>query len=248
MHDIIPLKAFSALDPATIALLLDVDGTLIDIAPSPDAVVVPEVLRATLARLAQRTGGALALVSGRTIHDLDRLFAPLKLPVVGGHGVEMRLPGRSIVHAGTQLPDDLHDALEKAGEFDPGIICEDKGYSIALHYRKAPEQQERLRRYIETVVDRLPGEFEVLPGKAVFEVKRADVSKGEAVRALMTQPPFKGRTPVFIGDDDTDKSVFALLPALGGLGFSVDLAFEGLAGVFASPDEVRQALQRLAGC
>ncbi|MGH6665631.1 MAG: trehalose-phosphatase [Pseudolabrys sp.] len=238
---------FTELDPRSIALLLDVDGTLIDFGPSPGEVHVSDDLRDSLARLSRATGGAIALVSGRPIADLDALFAPLKLPAIGCHGAEMRLHDGDVVSTAAPLPDDLRRNLAQAATPDSGVIVEDKGYSLALHYRKAPQHEERLRSHIAAGRAAFPGEAtEVLPGKAVFEVKRANINKADGVRALMRHPPFAGRTPVFIGDDVTDESVFAALPALNGKGFSVGRQLVGLAGVFGKPEDVRRALQRLA--
>jgi trehalose 6-phosphate phosphatase len=238
---------FTGLDAKSIALLLDVDGTLIDFGPSPQEVHVSDGLRDSLAHLLQATSGALALVSGRPISDLDALFAPLKLPTIGGHGAEMRVQGTDIVNAATPLPHDLRRHLADAATPGSGVVVEDKGYSLALHYRKGPQHEDRLREHIAAGRAAFPTEAtEVLPGKAMFEVKRPHVSKGDGVRALMTYPPFAGRVPVFIGDDVTDESVFAVLPELGGKGFSVGRRFAGLAGIFHSPGDVRNALQRLA--
>jgi trehalose 6-phosphate phosphatase len=241
------MDIFAHLDAKSIALLLDVDGTLIDFGPSPHEVHVSDELKSTLARLLRQTEGALALVSGRPIADLDALFAPLKLPAVGGHGAEMRVLGTEIVNAATPLPQALRRHLADAATPGSGIVVEDKGYSLALHYRKAPQHEDRLRAHIAAGRAAYPGEAtEVLPGKSMFEVKRPNVSKGDGVRELMRQPPFAGRMPVFIGDDITDESVFAALPELGGKGFSVRRDFAGLAGIFDSPLDVRRALQRLA--
>ena len=236
---------FPSLDPKTIALLLDVDGTLIDIKPSPSEVHVSDELRRLLQQLSQQLGGALALVSGRPIADLDRLFSPLRLPTIGGHGAEMRLHDGKVTRGVDPLPQDLRRRL--AGDAPPGIIVEDKGYSLALHYRNVPQHEQHLRASIDAGRAAFPGELtEVQSGKFVFEVKRPNATKGEAVRALMTQPPFAERRPVFIGDDVTDESVFAILPALKGLGFSVGRHFSGLAGIFDSPSQVRRALKDLA--
>ncbi len=238
---------FTELDVTAIALLLDVDGTLIDIAPTPDAVEVPHGLRDSLTRLCDRTTGALALVSGRPIADLDRLFAPLALPAVGGHGAEIRLRGGETIQRAEFLPDAMRRQLNEARAFDPGIVCEDKGYSFTLHYRNAPQQKERLARHIEKVRAAFPQEtVEVQAGKAVFELKRPNVSKGGALRDLVRYPPFKGRRPVFVGDDETDKTLFAVLPDYDGIGFSVGLSYPGLAGIFANPADFRRALQMLA--
>jgi len=238
---------FADLDAKSIALLLDVDGTMIDIGPSPHEVDVSDDLRDSLARLLRATGGAVALVSGRPVADLDALFAPLKLPAIGGHGAELRVRGGEIISSVALLSPDLRRHLAEAATPGSGIIVEDKGYSLALHYRNGPQHEDRLRSHIAAGRAAFPGEAtEVLPGKAMLEVKRPNVSKGDGVRELMTHPPFAGRMPVFIGDDVTDESVFAVLPGLGGKGFSVGRHFSGLAGIFDSPMDVRRALQRLA--
>jgi trehalose 6-phosphate phosphatase len=238
---------FARLDPRRIALLLDFDGTLVDIAPTPDAVHVPQDLCDALARLLEASGGALALVSGRPIADLDARFSPLELPVVGGHGAEMRVRDGEIVSAVAPLPERMRKRLAGARAIDPGVVVEDKGYSLALHYRQAPRQEGALRELITQTRAAFPDEsVEVLPGKAMFEVKRPGVSKGEAVQRLMAYAPFSGRQPVFIGDDVTDESVFAALPAMGGKGYSVGRQFQGVTGIFDSPEDVREALRRLA--
>jgi len=240
------MDSFANLDPRAIALLLDVDGTLIDIAPSPNEVHVSDDLVQSLTRLLALMDGALALVSGRPLADLDRLFARLKLPAIGGHGAEMRVARGEPISRIEDLPDSLRRHLIDAVTPGSGLEYEDKGYSVALHYRNAPHEAERLRRHIAAGRSACPNETELLLGKAMFEVKRPGINKGKAVRELMTRPPFAGRTPVFLGDDITDESVFALLPELGGIGFSVDRHFPGLAGIFESPVEVRRALRRLA--
>ncbi len=145
------------------------------------------------------------------------------------------------------LSPDLRRHLADAATPGSGIIVEDKGYSLALHYRQAPQHEDRLRSHIAAGRAAYSDEAtEVLPGKAMLEVMRPNVSKGEGVRELMRRPPFAGRMPVFIGDDVTDESVFAVLGELGGKGFSVGRHFAGLAGIFDSPMDVRAALQRLA--
>ena len=240
------MDAFAKLDLKTIALLLDVDGTLIDIAPSPNEVHVSGDLIELLRRLLASTDGALALVSGRPLADLDRLFAPLKLPAIGGHGAEMRFAHGKSASRIVDLPVGLRQHLIGAVTQGSGLAYEDKGYSVALHYRNAPHEAERLRRHIAVSRSAYPNETELLLGKAMFEVKRVGINKGNAVRELMAQPPFAGRVPVFLGDDITDELVFERLVELGGIGFSVGRHFGGLAGIFELPDEVRRALQRLA--
>lgn len=238
---------FASLNPESVALLFDVDGTLIDIGPSPFEVHVPDTLIATLGRLFVLTGGALALVSGRPVRDLDRLFAPLMLPAIGGHGAETRLRDGAKVVRTDDLSDDLRRRLIEAAEPGSGVEYEDKGYSVALHYRKAPKHAERLRKHIAAA----RAEFAAVPtelllGKAMFEVKRPGIDKGAAVRDLMREPPFAGRTPVFAGDDVTDESVFKILSEIGGKGFAVHRHFDNVSGVFATPADFRAALLRLA--
>jgi trehalose 6-phosphate phosphatase len=193
------------------------------------------------------TDGALALVSGRPIRDLDTLFAPLKLPAIGGHGAETRLHRDETPRRIPDLPASLREYLISAVTPDPRLAYEDKGYSVALHFRKAPEHEAHLHAHVDKGLAIYPKEqVEVLPGKAMLEVKRAGISKGAAVRDLMTKAPFEGRRPVFVGDDVTDQSVFAVMPELGGESFSVSRSFEGVPHMFAKPADVRRALARLA--
>jgi trehalose 6-phosphate phosphatase len=240
------MNIFAKLDLKTIALLLDVDGTILDIGPSPTEVKVSDALRKSLERLLVLTGGAVALVSGRPISDLDSLFAPLRLPVIGGHGAEMRMNENEVFYWAKALPRELRQRLTDPASIGPGIFVEDKNYSVALHYRNAPQQAEQLRRHVAASRKAFPGEpTELLLGKAMFEVKRPGINKGESIRKLMAHPPFAGRIPVFIGDDITDESVFGVLTEIGGKGFSVSRYFPGLTGTFKNPGEVRSALQLL---
>lgn len=242
------IEMFISLDPGSVALLFDVDGTLVEIGPSPFEVHVPEDLLGSLRRLSELTGGALALVSGRPIADLDYLFAPLKLPAVGGHGAELRLRADEAWPKPRRLSAQFRLRLAEAAKYDPGILVEDKGYSLALHYRKAPHCAERLRKHIAACRAAFAAEpTELLLGKALFEVKLPGINKGDAVRDLMTHAPFAGRTPVFVGDDITDEAVFKAMPSLGGKSFSVTRHFPGLCGIFESPRQVVRALQQLAG-
>jgi trehalose 6-phosphate phosphatase len=238
--------AFTRLDPARIALLLDVDGTLIDLAPSPFAVDVPQSLKDSLARCLAKL--PLALVSGRPIRDLDKLFQPLQLPAIGGHGAETRLRAGEAPERIPDLDIDLRRRLIGAVQGNSALEYEDKGYSVALHFRRAPEEERRILAHVQAALATFPGEtVEMLDGKMMFEIKRPGISKGVAVRALMRRAPFTGRVPVFIGDDVTDESVFAVIPELGGMSFSVGREFPGVPHVFATPADVRRALAQLAG-
>ncbi len=240
------LDTFAALDLDAVALLLDVDGTLIDIGPTPSQVHVPRDLAESLASLDHLTDGAVALVSGRPIEDLDRLFSPLALSSVGVHGAEMRV-GRVTIERGSEpLPEDLRRHLGRIA--GAGVIIEDKGYSLALHFRGAPDREAELRDFAASAVAAVDDDsIELLRGKSLIEIRRGHVNKGEGVAALMSHAPFLGRKPVFIGDDVTDDDVFKVLPKLDGQGYSVSRKFSGLAGMFHSPADVREALARLSG-
>jgi len=236
---------FAVPDLDRIAILLDVDGTILDLAPTPSQVEVPEKLRATLTKLLQRTKGALALVSGRSLADIDRIFAPLKLPAIGGHGAEIRrTPGSPATHPPLSIDTQLKEELiAVAGD---GVLVEDKGYSIALHYRLAPERGAALREAVAAIVAEHPDSgIEILTGKWVIEVKPERFTKGTGIRHLMHDPPFRGRTPYFIGDDVTDEAAFAMLPQFEGIGYSVGRPFKGAAGVFEDAFAVRDWLDRV---
>jgi trehalose 6-phosphate phosphatase len=243
------LPSPESIDLSGTALLLDVDGTLLDIAATPDGVVVPSTLRATLHDLLARSGGAVALVSGRTIDTLDRLFAPLKSPAVGGHGAEMRLSGDGAIVK--RHPPPLNNVLRKRlhdlTAVDPRLLVEDKLHSIAVHYRLALSREAFLKREIAAIVAAESADHvEILLGKAVIEIKPKDFNKGSAVIELMRHRPFSGRVPLFIGDDTTDEAVFAILPELSGIGFSVEKAMKGADGVIPSPEHVRAWLKQLS--
>jgi trehalose 6-phosphate phosphatase len=224
-----------------------VDGTIVDIAARPDAVRVPGSLRDALTRLVAATDGAVALVSGRMIADLDHLFAPLRLAVVGGHGAEMRLLDDARAHpcAAPKLDPELKRRLLALAR--DGVAAEDKGVSVALHYRRVPAREKPLREAVgQLCAQPWPAPIEILSGKAVIEIKPAGFSKGSGVRELMRHAPFAGRRPIFIGDDTTDETVFAIMPELDGTAFSVGRDVAGVAGHFATPARVRAWLDRIA--
>jgi trehalose 6-phosphate phosphatase len=232
-------------DSATHAFLFDVDGTLIDIASTPQAVQVPASLRLNLQTLAERTSGATALVSGRSLADLDRLFGAIQLTMVGGHGAELRLwhGGRAQQQRAEALPDWIRQRCTAITGLDDGILLEDKGYSIAIHYRLVPDQERPIRDAMAAILaDGAGGIFEVQHGKAVVEIKRAGVNKGSGIRALMAQTPFSGRRPIFIGDDITDEDAFAVMPEFDGVAFSV----AGAERRFETAADVRQWIARIA--
>jgi trehalose 6-phosphate phosphatase len=231
------------------AVLLDIDGTLLDLAPTPREVWVPPGLAKTLKLLHEKTSGALALVSGRSLNDIDLIFAPDQFPAVGGHGAEMRIASDSeavAVHA-PPMDKELKRRLAAIAKLSPGILLEDKGYSLALHYRLAPHAEKAIYEAVSLIRADLPNApIEVLPGKCVCEIKHSGFTKATGVRELMTHVPFRGRLPIFIGDDVTDESVFAIMPDFGGLAFSVGRRAQGVAGHFDEPRDVRAWLAHLA--
>jgi trehalose 6-phosphate phosphatase len=234
-------------DLRKVALLLDIDGTIVDIAPTPTAVRVTPGLEAALTRLVDLTGGALALVSGRSLADIDRLFAPLRLAAIGGHGAEFRPAHGEAAVARDPLGLEPELRRKLCAIAGGGVTAEDKGYSVALHYRQAPERAALVSNAINAVCAAEPhAPIEILPGKAVIEVKHSGFSKATGVRELMTHAPFAGRRPIFLGDDTTDETVFAILPELDGIGISVGRKVAGTAGCFATPADVRAWLERLA--
>jgi trehalose 6-phosphate phosphatase len=232
------------------ALLLDIDGTLLDLAATPSDVKVPKGLDKTLSELHSRTDGALALVSGRALEDIDRIFAPIRLPVVAGHGAEMRLSVDSEavdVHA-PPMDEDLKRRFVAIAQLSPGILLEDKGYSVALHYRMAPNFERTIYDAVSAIRAELPeAPIEVLPGKSVCEIKHSGFTKASGVTELMKHGPFAGRQPIFIGDDVTDESVFAIMPGMNGISFSVSRHARGVDGYFESPMDVRTWLVKLLG-
>ncbi len=246
--DALPVPASLIPHLSRTAVLLDIDGTLLDLAPTPREVWVPPGLARTLKRLHARTDGALALVSGRSLNDIDLIFAPDVLPAVGGHGAEMRLAADSEAVAARAPPLDkeLKRRLAAIAKLSRGILLEDKGYSLALHYRLAPHAEKAIYEAVSLIRADLPNApIEVLPGKSVCEIKHPGFTKASGVRELMTHEPFKGRRPFFIGDDVTDESVFAIMPDLNGLAFSVGRRAAGVAGHFDAPSDVREFLAHL---
>jgi trehalose 6-phosphate phosphatase len=230
------------------AILLDIDGTLLDLAPTPREVWVPPGLAKTLHRLLVRTSGALAMVSGRSLNDIDLIFAPDQFPSVGGHGAEMRIETDSDAVATHAPPMDkeLKRRLAVIAKLSPGILLEDKGYSLALHYRLAPHAEKAIYEAVSLIRADLPNApIEVLPGKCVCEIKHSGFNKATGVRELMSREPFKGRRPLFVGDDVTDEMVFSIMPELGGLAFSVGRRAKGVAGYFDDPGDVRAWLAHL---
>jgi trehalose 6-phosphate phosphatase len=240
--------AWPRVDLESDALLFDLDGTLLDIAATPEAVIVPAPLRATLARLSALTGGALAVVTGRTVETLDDILAPLRLAAIGCHGAQFRLsPNGAVAERAAKLPDSVRRAFADIAARVPGVLVEDKGYAIVFHYRAVPERGPDLAHLVRGRMKDLPPDIAMLHGKGIVELKPNAVDKGRAVLTLMTQTPFLGRRPVFAGDDTTDEDVFAVLPRMNGLGISVGRKLAGADMALPGPQAMRDWLAHLAG-
>jgi trehalose 6-phosphate phosphatase len=232
------------------ALFLDIDGTLLDLAARPDAVLTPEGLVGTLARADSKLRGAVALVSGRTIEEIDGLFTPLRLRASGVHGAQIRFePGgpTDIAPAAAELPPSLAAALNRALEAFPGILIENKGFSFAVHYRLNPRGAPYLRDALLGLLanDAWRG-LEIEDAHYAFEVKPPSFDKGKAINRFLARKPFRGRTPVFVGDDTTDESGFAAVTARGGQAYAVGRPRSGASGFFESPRAVRDWLAAFA--
>lgn len=204
------------------AFFLDVDGTLIDIAASPGAVIVDDALLGLVARLHHASGGALALISGRCLKDLDKHLGSVRIPLAGQHGLERRnAAGRQYTHAvSANARRDLHHRLDVLVAQHPGLLLEDKGLSLALHYRQAPHLASWLHKLLRSWIQTHDG-LELQKGKRVLEIKPIGFDKGSAIAEFMVEPPFHGRMPVFIGDDATDEHGFERLNQMTGLSVKV---------------------------
>ncbi|MGD9536086.1 MAG: trehalose-phosphatase [Alphaproteobacteria bacterium] len=219
------------------ALFLDIDGTILHLAETPDGVERSERVCRVLEAVLHCLRGAVALISGRRIDDLDRLFAPHTLPAAGLHGLERR-DARGIVYAqaASETLDRLRLPLAHAARVNEGVILEDKGGALAVHYRRSPERAGEIRSLVDDLVRPFAGELHVIHGKLVSEIKPRHADKGTAIREFMGEAPFVGHVPVFIGDDATDEDGFACVNALDGhairVGSGADtIARYSLAGV-----------------
>ena len=227
------------------ALFLDVDGTLLEIMPRPDEVRVTVRLRRLLDAASRSLDGALALVSGRSIAALDRIFAPSSLPAAGLHGLERR-DARGRVHYPSGYAERIGAARRGLLAFvqsEPGLLLEDKGATLALHFRNAPALADECRRRIGIACAAAGDDFHVQPGKMVLELKPSGQDKGTAIMDFMSEAPFKGRIPVFIGDDVTDENGFSAVNALGGISIRVGAsAYSAARHIAAGVPDIHQWL------
>lgn len=227
------------------ALFLDFDGTLVDIAPQPEDVHVPGGLLDSLRTLHEALGGAVALVSGRPIEQVDDFLRPLVLPAAGVHGAERRGADGVVHRVPTPDMNEVLEAAESLALSDPRLRVEPKNGSVALHFRQAPEREAECVEAMRAAVDRTPG-LTLLRGKMVVEAKPGGASKGRAIEAFLEEAPFQGRRPVFVGDDVTDEAGFAAVQAREGLGVKVGEGSSAAMGRIESPAAFREQLARAA--
>ena len=230
------------------ALFLDFDGTLVEIADRPDAVIVPPGLGQTLTALRDRLGRAMAIVTGRSIAVIDGFLAPDRFDVAGLHGAEYRLAGELFPCRPQDHPELRRgiDELEERFASEPGILIEDKGCSVAVHWRLAPEAEELASQTIIELAAALGPAYRLQLGKAVAEVLPARASKGGIIRHFLTEGPFRGRSPIFIGDDLTDEQAFEVVDAIGGMSIRVGPGPTRARYRVEAPSSLRELLARWA--
>jgi trehalose 6-phosphate phosphatase len=229
------------------ALFLDFDGTLVDLAGTPDAIVVPPGLPDLLVRLERALDGAFAIVTGRRIVDIDRFLAPEIFVVAGVHGGEYRFGRGEIVRPTTEpIETELVEAIRVLEHRVPGVLVEPKGATLTVHWRAVPEAADRIEAELTRILADGPDHLEISHGRKVFEICPRHVSKGTALDHLAELPAFRGRRPVMIGDDVSDESAFRAAERRGGEGFRVrGETFPAAHADFASPRQVREWLSVL---
>jgi trehalose 6-phosphate phosphatase len=226
---------------AATALLLDLDGTLLDFAPTPDSVIIPPGLPATLARLRDELGGALAVITGRPVDQIDALFPDLIPAVAGEHGGALRPAlGAALQRPNlAALPPELLAAGEALAAAHPGVLVERKARGFCLHYRKAPDSGPDLHAGLVDLLHPVTEQFQLLAAHMAWEVRPRGADKGVAVEEVMALPAFTGRRPVFIGDDVTDEDGMVVARRMGGAGLFVPTVFGSPAAVRAWLDHSR---------
>jgi len=224
------------------ALFLDFDGTLVEIAATPEQVMVPPGLPDLLAQLYRQLGGALAIVSGRPLAQTDKLLRPFAASGAGEHGVAVRYDDGTLeeMPIGIAVPQNWRTALESAAERWPGVRVEEKPHGVTVHYRLAPERGNEVWRTVRALVPPDHPWFRLLPAREAVEVSLRSVSKGHAVERLMAHHPFHGRRPIFVGDDITDEAGMSMARRFGGVGLRVSEVFGG------DPAQVRAWLMQMA--
>jgi trehalose 6-phosphate phosphatase len=238
-----------AADPSGWALFLDIDGTLVDLAETPNSIVVPSSLPKDLDALSKKLGGALALVTGRAISFVDPLFYPFHFPVAGLHGAERRDAAGNVQRNPVSPAFEAmkHQIAEEASQW-PGVLVEDKGAAIAAHYRLAPECQPLVEAMMDRYFVEAGPEWSLQRGKMVVEIRPANAGKGHAVTAFLNEAPFKGRKAFAAGDDFTDEAMFAAVNRIGGqsLFIGLDSVETQASSRIASPAILRHMIAQLA--
>jgi trehalose 6-phosphate phosphatase len=224
------------------ALFLDFDGTLVDLADQPEAVIVPSGLVDALGALDKYLGGAIALISGRPIEQVDAFLHPLQLPVAGVHGTERRARDGTVTLLSTHPLEQVEEAAMALAAQYPPLRVENKRGSVALHYRQAPELEPLCLQTMQSAVEESPG-LTLLRGKMVVEAKPGGASKGHAIEAFLKESPFAGRMPVFVGDDFTDEVGFSTVQRMRGLGVKVGEGASVAWHRMESPAALRNELQ-----
>jgi trehalose 6-phosphate phosphatase len=259
---IIDLPQPSYFDRARWALFLDLDGTLIDIAATPDAVIIPADLKPLLADVSAQLGGALAIVSGRQAKFIEKIVGDAIGPIGGTHGGEMRMADGTLrLTAGNWLTPTLGVIVDNLAKDHPALVIERKDLGIAVHYRLAPHLRQEVKTRLCRAVDLADGALVLQPGRMVYEILPAQVNKGRALESFMEEKPFRGRKPLAIGDDITDESMFAAAQEFGGLGIRIGshdvpttathllpnprALRDWLRKVFATPELVKQPSARI---
>lgn len=234
-------------EPAAYALFLDIDGCLIDLADTPEGITLPPGLPDMLARLSDRMGGALALVTGRKMEWVDATFGRV-FPMAGLHGFQRRRADGHVLEVTAPPGLDIARARLAPYEDGTGLIVEDKGIAIGLHYRQAPHRLPEVTEAMQALAAELGTAWELQFGKSVIELRPAGATKGGAVTAFLEEAPFHGRIPVTIGDDVTDETMFPIANHRGGLSIRIADPSEPTAARahLPSPSALRTSLERIA--
>ena len=219
-----------------LALFLDVDGTLLDIEDHPEGVRATSSLVELLQRLSAGLDGALSLISGRPVADIDRIFAPARFAAAGAHGAELRLhPDDPVSSTQTSLPAPILRQLRAFAGSDPGLLLEEKQSGVSLHYRRAPQLEGQCTTLVNRLLPDIERDFRMIAGKMVFEFTPIEHNKGAAIGEMMHRHPFAGRSPVFIGDDVTDEDGFRAVNMLAGITIRVG-GNRGSEATYSLPD------------
>ena len=237
------------LDPSILAFFLDVDGTLLEIEDHPADVRADASLIEMLANISTGLDGAMSLISGRQIAEIDRIFAPVRFAAAGAHGSELRQhPDDPVAISESSLPAHVLGDLRTFVEQNPDLLLEEKRGGVSLHYRRAPELEAQCRACVRALLPEIDKDFRLIAGKMVLELAPIDHNKGAAIIDMMRREPFSGRRAVFVGDDVTDEDGFRAVNAMDGITIRVGCS-HGSAAEHELPDvaAVRHWLESIEG-